>query len=161
MTEKGLGAQTDQKQKNNQQQNQQSQRRGVVLKGSLEGNSEYFIEEEDLGCCGVENTLYTIRRSGDPSWVASERNKIVHFIEDNKALCSVKLNNLTFSYEELGALRELINYFCVKSHMFNDLYITQTIEDFYSPYTWYSTNTFDNLVGDEFIGAPGFEDIRI
>lgn len=126
----------------------------------MEKNDEYYIEEEDLGCCGVENTLYSIRRSNDKSWIQSERGKIVHFLEDNKALGSVKLNNLTVSYEDLSALRELINYFCVKSNMFNELYTIQPIDSFYSPYVYYSTNTWDNLGGDEFIGAPGFEDLR-
>ena len=155
-------AQMEQKQLKNQ-----SLKERVELRGSLENAVEYYIDKEQLGCCGVEDTFYTIVRSMDASWMPKERGKTVHTLEDNPNLGQVLLNNLTFSYEELSALRELINHFCVNKGIFNDLYTKCAAEyadrlEATFKYTVSSTNRsyfdvytegFDEEV--TYIGAPG------
>lgn len=161
MTGKESAARMEQKQLKNQ-----SLKERVELRGSLENAVEYYIDKEQLGCCGVEDTLYTISRSNDASWMPKERGRRVHTLEDNPNLGHVLLNNLTFSYEELSALRELIEHFCVSKGIFNDLYTKCTAEcadRFEEPfkYTVSSTNRnyfdvytegFDEEV--TYIGAP-------
>lgn len=136
------------------------QKRGVVLKNSLEGNDEYYIDETNTGSVYVPTTLYSIRRSQDSSWNAIDRGVVVHTLEDNPTAGKVYLNKKEINYEELSALRELLNYFCVNSNMFNDLYKTESMEDFYSPYANCGKHIGMDLIGDEFIGAPGVEDLK-
>ena len=132
----------------------------------MEKKDEYYIDEEQLGCCGVEDTMYKIIRSIDPSWMPKERGRVVHTLEDNPNLGQVTVNNLTFSYEELSALRELINHFCVKKSIFNDLYTKHNCDDdlkgrLEESFRYYVSSTnqryFDAYDGDEpmeYIGAP-------
>jgi hypothetical protein len=138
----------------------------VCLNNTIEGNPEYYIDKEQLGCCGVEDTLYTMIRSMDASWMPKERGRRVHTLEDNPNIGQVLLDNLTFSYEELSALRELINHFCVNKGIFNDLYTkvrTNVQIDLKSTfkYTVSSTNrSYFDVYTDEdgsmdYIGAPG------
>ena len=141
-----------------------------MLRGSLEGRDEYYIDQEQLGCCGVEDTMYKIIRSMDSSWIPSERGRVVHTLEDNPNLGQVTLDNLTLSYESLSALRELINHFCVSKGIFNDLYtkcaaectgadvVRDRVEEAFR-YSVSSTNQrYFDVYDDEpveYIGAPG------